>query len=177
LTSATNHRTPDQEITQFVLRENNEEGRLAWILRATKARVYEGQDEVEADEVHIDFYDAAGKVSSVLTADLGVIARRTNDMRAMGNVVVRNRQGHELTTEELHYLAEKNKIRTDKFVRIVRGRDVLTGYGLTTDPDLGDGRFEIERDVRATVLDLPEAGVDSQGAEQKEEDGSSAADP
>jgi LPS export ABC transporter protein LptC len=144
---------PDQEITQFVLRETREDGSLAWILRAVEAKIYEVRDEVDAETVEIDFYNAAGEVSSVLTADRGVIERRSYDMRALGNVVVRNREGHELSTEELQYSTKRAKIHTDGFVTVVRGRDVLTGYGLETDPDLAGGQFEIKRDVRATVRD------------------------
>jgi LPS export ABC transporter protein LptC len=147
---------PDQEITSFVLRQIDEEGRSEWLLRAVTARVYEARDEVEADKIQIDFYDPAGAVNSVLTADLGVITRRTNDMRALGNVKVTNREEHELTTEELNYSTQRRQIYTDKFVRIVRGRDILTGYGLATDPNLA-GEFEIQRDVQATVRELPQA--------------------
>ena len=146
---------PSQEIGQFTLRETDAEGRLTWVLRATTAQVFEERDEVEAETIHIDFYGEDGQVSSVLTADRGIILRRTNDMRALGHVVVRNAAGDELLTEELAYDAPNEKIRTDAFVTLIRGRDVLTGYGLEADPDLAAGTFEIQRDVRATVRDLP----------------------
>jgi LPS export ABC transporter protein LptC len=149
---------PDQEITDFVLRETNEDGSRAWILDAAEARIFESRDEVDARTIHIDFYNKDGEVSSVLTADRGVIERRTNDMRALGNVVVRNSEGHELSTEELWYSTKRNKIFTDQFVTVVRGRDVLTGYGLESDPDLARGQFELKRDVQATVRDGP--GID-----------------
>lgn len=155
---------PDQEITNFVLRQTDEEGRPEWLLKAITARVYDARDEVEADKVQIDFYDTAGTVSSVLTADLGVITRRTNDMRALGNVKVTNREGHELLTEELRYSTQRHQIYTDGFVRIIRGRDVLTGYGLATDPNLAS-EFEIQRDVQATVRDLPEADAGASEAD------------
>lgn len=146
---------PSQEIGQFTLRETDAEGRLTWVLQATTAQVFEDRDEVEAETIHIDFYAETGQVTSVLTADRGIIVRRTNDMRALGHVVVRNAAGDELLTEELAYDAPKEKIRTDAFVTLIRGRDVLTGYGLEADPDLAAGTFEIQRDVRATVRDLP----------------------
>jgi len=146
---------PSQEIGQFTLRETDAEGRLTWVLQAATAEVFEARDEVEAEKIHIDFYDDKGGVSSVLTADRGVIVRRTNDMRALGHVVVRNAAGEELLTEELAYDAPREKITTEAFVTLIRGRDVLTGYGLEADPDLAAGTFEIQRDVRATVRDLP----------------------
>jgi LPS export ABC transporter protein LptC len=156
---------PNQELTEFVLRETDETGRLTWIFRAAEARIYEDRDQVDARGIHIDFFDAAGRVSSVLSADRAVIERRTNDMQAAGNVVVRNSEGHELHTEELQYSSERGKIFTDQFVRVFRGRDVLTGYGLETDPDLERGEFEIQREFEATVRDeaVPEVGNDAGG--------------
>jgi len=146
---------PSQEIGQFTLRETDAEGRLTWVLQAATAEVFEERDEVEAQTIHIDFYGEDGQVTSVLTADRGVVVRRSNDMRALGHVVVRNAAGDELLTEELAYDAPREKITTEAFVTLIRGRDVLTGYGLEADPDLAAGTFEIQRDVRATVRDLP----------------------
>jgi LPS export ABC transporter protein LptC len=156
---------PSQEITDFVMRETNESGRLTWIFRAAEARIFEARDDVEARGIRIDFYDAEGRVGSVLSADRAVIQRRTNDMHATGNVVVRNAAGQELHTEELMYSSERDKIFTDKFVRVIRGRDLLTGYGLETDPDLEGGQLEIQRDFRATVRDeaVPDLGVGATG--------------
>ena len=147
---------PSQEIGEFTLRETDAEGKLTWVLKAANAEVFEERDEVEAETVHIDFYGDDGQVTSVLTADRGIIVRRTNDMRALGHVVVRNAAGEELLTEELAFDAPREKIVTDAFVTLIRGRDVLTGYGLEADPDLAAGTFEIQRDVRATVRDLPQ---------------------
>ncbi len=150
-----------QEIKNFTLRETDAEGRMSWVMRARGARVFELRNSVEADSIRIDFFDRTGEVASVLTAERGIIARASNDMRATGNVLVKNREGHELRTEELAFAAGRNKIYTEHFVTLLRGRDVLTGYGLETDPDLAGGRFEIQRDVRATVRDLPATPVDS----------------
>jgi LPS export ABC transporter protein LptC len=157
--------TASQEILNFTLRETDAEGRLSWVMRARGARVFEMQNLVEADSIRIDFFDRTGEVGSVLTAERGIIARTSNDMRATGNVLVRNREGHELKTEELAFAAGRNKIYTDQFVTLIRGRDVLTGYGLETDPDLEGGQFEIQRDVRATVRDVPAAPADSARAD------------
>ncbi len=127
---------------------------MTWVLNAATAQIFEEQDQVHAETIHIDFFRPTGERSSVLTADRGIITRRTNDMRALGHVMVRNADGHELLTEELAYDAGREKITTEAFVTLIRGRDVLTGYGLEADPDLAAGTFEIQRDVRATVRDL-----------------------
>jgi LPS export ABC transporter protein LptC len=153
---------PSQELSQFVLRETDESGRVAWIFQAEQAQIFEARDEVEAKKIHIDFFDPEGQVASVLVADRAVIERRTNDMQASGHVVVRNSDGDQLFTEELHYSGDREKIYTDEFVRVLRGRDELTGYGLETDPDLRGGELEIQRDFRATMRDesVPPIGPD-----------------
>lgn len=143
---------PDQQISEFVLRET-EASRLAWVLQARSALIYDKRNEIRADSLTVDFYDPEGAISSVLTADHGTIHQRTNAMAARGHVVVRARDGRTLETESLNYAPRRGKIFTDAFVRIVEGRNVLTGYGLESDPDLRAGSFEIKRDVEATVLD------------------------
>ncbi len=145
---------PDQQISDFVLRETSG-GMLAWVFKADTALVYEQQNEIRATQLTVDFYDDLGEVTSVLTARHGTVHRRTNAMRAVGEVVVRARDGRVLETETLDYSPRTNKVTSEDFVRLQDGENLLTGYGLESDPDLRDGTFEIKRDVRATVIDLP----------------------
>lgn len=153
---------PDQQITDFVLRETDE-GALAWVLQAETAEVFEQRNEIRASNLSVDFYDEEGEVSSVLTAREGTIHRRSNAMQARGDVVVRSRDGRVLETQTLQYSPATQRVSTDDFVRIIDGRNVLTGYGLESDPDLREGTFEIKRDVQATVLDAPPVDGDEDG--------------
>jgi LPS export ABC transporter protein LptC len=118
--------------------------------------IFEKEDEIRAIDLTVDFYGEDGQISSVLTSQEGTVHRRTNAMSVRGEVVVKAEDGRVLETETLHYDPQEKKIHTDDFVRLVDGRNVLTGYGLESDPDLQDGTFEIKRDVEATVLDVPE---------------------
>jgi hypothetical protein len=72
----------------------------------------------------------------VLTAREGVLA--DGRMTATGNVVVQTEDGARLETESLYWDRQSKKIRSEEFVRITHRGDpeVLTGRGLTTDPDL-----------------------------------------
>jgi LPS export ABC transporter protein LptC len=68
---------------------------------------------------------------------------------AKGNVVVVNPQGNRLETEELFWDRKSSKVASERFVRLVREDDVLTGVGFESDPNLE--RYRIEREVRASV--------------------------
>ena len=80
-------------------------------------------------------------VRSTLTADEGVLARRTNDMEVLGNVVVYAADGTVLTTEKLTWNERTGKIQSDRPVRATRGKDVMTGVGVEADPDLRNIRI------------------------------------
>ena len=77
-------------------------------------------------------------------------------MLAFGNVVVTTTDGKVLETDSLYWNSDSSKIVTECFVRLTEGSDVVTGYGLECDPDLGT--VDIKRDVRATISDANAEG-------------------
>ena len=130
--------------------------------------MYDARNSIVARGVRVDFYDANGAKTSELSAREGEIDRMTRDMTARGNVVLQTAEGTRMSTDHLQFLNRSQKIVTDGFVEIVRGRDVLTGYGLETDPDLEAGQFVIQRDVHASVREAPGGAP----GERREGDGS-----
>ena len=104
--------------------------------------------------VRIDFYGTDGKKSSGLVAREGELVQRTRDMVARGNVVLQTVEGWRMSTEELHFLNSRRRIRSDKLVRVEKEGSVLEGVGFDGDPNLE--HFEFQHQVRATVL--PGAG-------------------
>lgn len=139
---------PDQEIDGFSLTQTAD-GRRLWTLSANHALIYEQADRVEMIDVHIDFFDEDGEVRSTLTSAHGNLARRTSDMEAMGNVVVTARDGTRLNTERLTWDERSGKIKSDRFVRVTKEQDVMTGVGLEADPDLKNVR--VMSDFKAYV--------------------------
>ena len=140
---------PDQEIDHFTLTQTREGDRL-WVLKAVHARIYEEADRVETTNVSVDFYGEAGEVRSTLTADYGNLLRRSNDIEAIGHVVVTAAEdGTVLTTERLAWNERIGKISTEEPVEITKGSDVMTGVGMESDPDLTNIR--VKRDFRAYV--------------------------
>jgi LPS export ABC transporter protein LptC len=141
---------PDQEFTDFTTMESDS-GVTTWILKAPVARVYNSRKLLVTDEPRIEFYDETGDLSSVLTAAKAEYNQVTKDLTALGTVVVTSREGYTLETESLIWVNDLEEIHTEDFVTFTRGRDILTGYGLRSDPELA--KVEIQRDIKAYLTD------------------------
>jgi LPS export ABC transporter protein LptC len=139
---------PDQVITGFSLTETTM-GEKDWHMEADKAYIYEKRNILEAEAIVVTFFDEAGAARSVLKADYGKLNRGSDDMEAIGNVVVTSSDGVVLETQTLRWESELRKIISEDSVRIVRDEDVLTGWGFRGDPDLGS--FRIMRNMKATI--------------------------
>jgi len=125
----------DQEVDGFTLTQTRE-GTRVWSISADHALIYEDADRVEMIVLRIDFFDDDGEVRSTLTANEGILARRTNDMEAIGNVIVYAADGTILTTDRLSWNERKGKVESDRPVRVTKGDDVMIGVGVEADPDL-----------------------------------------
>jgi LPS export ABC transporter protein LptC len=66
-------------------------------------------------------------------------------------VVATTIKGEILETDTLRYLNEKDMIVSDSFVKLTRGRDVVTGIGLECDHTLES--VDIKKDVRARIVE------------------------
>jgi LPS export ABC transporter protein LptC len=94
--------------------------------------------------IHIEFYDAFGKLESTLDANHAYYFKEENKWRGRGDVVVKNvLKKEQLNTEELFWKPAEHKIFTDKFVTIRQQGDVIYGEGMEANEDLSD--FEITR--------------------------------
>ena len=150
---------PDQEIEGFALTQTRD-GEKMWVLSADHALVFEDAGRVEMTKFRVDFFDDMGGVRSTMTARNGFLMRRTSDMEAFGDVVVTSEDGTRLTTERLTWDERTGRIESDRFVRVVQGRDEFTGIGLEADPDLKNIRVhsEFKAYVRTPEGELVEEG-------------------
>ena len=138
----------DQEVDGFTLTQTREGARV-WSISADHALVYDDADRVEMIDLRVDFFDDDGEVRSTLTANEGILARRTSDMEVLGNVIVYAADGTILTTVRLTWNERKGKVESDRPVRVTKGDDVMTGVGVEADPDLKNIR--VKSDFRAFV--------------------------
>ncbi len=134
-----------------------DKGRITTSIDANKIVKFDTKDSTIGYIVHINFYDSTGKVSSVLVGDSSVTHENTGFMSVFGNVVaVSADDSSKLETDYLRWNPTVNKIQTDAFVKITRRGDVVTGWGMESDPNLT--HVDILRQVSGTFRDTSKAG-------------------
>ena len=77
-------------------------------------------------------YDSLETVEAELSAERGIYREEQYIMEAREDVILRNKAGDQLNTEELIWLQDSGVIYTDKFVKITRNDGVLFGKGLVS---------------------------------------------
>jgi LPS export ABC transporter protein LptC len=125
---------PEQETESYHTRQTRV-GVAVWELWGDRAESYPGENTMLLYGVKMHFYEE-GERSAVLTAREAEVDQETEFTTARGDVVVVNADGDRLESEVLHWDPSRRLIHTEEFVRFTRGDQILTGYGMTTDPDL-----------------------------------------
>jgi LPS export ABC transporter protein LptC len=129
---------PLKQAENIVVRYTEKE-RLKSILQAKKLNVFQNGDKEFPEGIYVEFYNAAGKMTSTLKANTAYFFKEENKWRGRGKVEVVNiAKQQQLNTEELFWKPDTKKIFTDKFVTITDREDVIYGTGLTADQDLSN---------------------------------------
>jgi LPS export ABC transporter protein LptC len=105
-------------------------------IHATRILKYQAKDSTMAYTVNVDAFDSTGALSTTLVGDSGLVREESGIMDVFGNVVVTTPNQAILHTDYLFWDSRTEKIRTDAFVRITRGPDTMTGWGLEADEKL-----------------------------------------
>ncbi len=117
-------------------------------------------DKVEVDHPYtelkkglkIEFYDEKKVVISRLTAKYAIHYEQERLWEAKNDVVVVNAKGEQLNTEKLIWDERKEQIRSDQFVKISTGHEIIYGTGFEADQDFNHYRiFKVKG--RITVKD------------------------
>jgi LPS export ABC transporter protein LptC len=127
-------------------------GRRQAVIYADTLFVFEKEDSTSAINIKVDFFNDQGQYQSTLTAQSGLVRQKLQKFSVWGDVVVQNDTSR-LDTQSLNWDARRNLITTDDFVRLQRGKDIITGYGMEADSRLDN--VKIMRDVQGRVHDLP----------------------
>jgi LPS export ABC transporter protein LptC len=141
---------PEEIVSDFTT-EETDSGRIRWRLSAPEARRFAERKVFVMDEPRIQFFDEDGHLQTTLTSRSGEYLLDSHDMVAYGDVVVVSVEGDVLETDSLRYVNQTDRIVSDSFVKLTRGNDVVTGYGLECDHELGS--VDIKRDVKARIVD------------------------
>ncbi len=147
---------PEQETEAYHTRQTRA-GVPVWELWGDRAESYPGEDTMLLHGVRMHFYQD-GEQAAVLTAESAVVDQQTEFTTARGDVVVINKDGDRLESEVLNWDPARRSIETEEFVEFTRGDQILTGYGMDTDPELTNVRIH-----RQFQGDLPATGVSDQG--------------
>jgi LPS export ABC transporter protein LptC len=87
------------------------------------------------DHLEVYFYNDSLELQSTLIADYASIDEEKKIMLAQNNVILISRDDKKLETDELIWDENKNKIYTDKKVKITTGKEVIYGEGFTSTTD------------------------------------------
>ncbi|MBC8510517.1 MAG: LPS export ABC transporter periplasmic protein LptC [Cryomorphaceae bacterium] len=88
-----------------------------------------------SDHLEVYFYNDSSQLQSTLMADYASIDEGKKIMLAQNNVILISSDDKKLETDELIWDENKNKIFTDKKVKITTGKEVIYGEGFTSTPD------------------------------------------
>ena len=103
--------------------------------------------------VTVDFFDMSEQHTSVLKSKRAEVNQRSNDMRAIGNVVAVSDSGISLFSETLVWDSKNEKLRTkDEIMITTLDQDTLYGIGFESDSDLKN--WEIINPSGVTGRDL-----------------------
>lgn len=120
-------------------------------LTAPRLETYGGDDpyQVCPKGMVIDFYDDSMQVTSHISANYGIRHEKSQIMEADNKVVVVNKKGEQLNTEQLFWDANKHRIYTNKYVTIKTSTEILYGTGLTSNEDFTNYKIT---NISGTVL-------------------------
>lgn len=111
-------------------------GKVTAEIHADSIVKYESIDSTVAFNLDVNSYDSLGKVETHVVGDSGIIREKTGELFIYGDVDVTTAEGSRLQSEYLYWDSDKELIRSDKFVRITKDQDVITGIGLESDEHL-----------------------------------------
>ena len=103
----------------------------------------QNKDREFPEGMEVGFHESDTVRTSKLTANYGYYYDKEKLYKASGNVIINNEEKNEtLKTEELFWEPAKEKIYTEKFVRIVTDKEILEGEGLEAKEDFSSYRIK-----------------------------------
>lgn len=128
----------------------SDSGRIEARIHAGYIQKFQGPQETRMSEgIVVHFYNTSGQQTTTLTAREGKVNEQTNDLEALGNVVVVSDDSTRLRSERLFWDNRRNLIHTPDFVTINSPREKVQGHGFESDQRLRNYRiFRVTAQVR-----------------------------
>ena len=125
-------KVPDQEVWNAVITVTRD-GKPDTRIYATHMVQYQDSgDMIIRDSMRIDFYKD-GLHESYLIADSGIVNEKTDDIIAIGNVVMVSDSGFTAYTDSLFWLNYSDKVYTNAAIQIYSQDDTLYGTNFVSD--------------------------------------------
>lgn len=113
---------------------------------------FENGDSEFPEGIYIEFYDNTGDTTNTLKANYCYYTAEENVYKATGDVIVKGLKNKEqLNTEELFWSPQREKIYTEKFVRIETENEITMGHGLEASQDFST--YTIKKSSGSISLD------------------------
>jgi LPS export ABC transporter protein LptC len=141
---------PEVDATDFEL-VYTEKGIIRSLLSTPKLIKYETKERSYTefpDGFHITKFDENKNKTSELSANYGKHFEKEKKWEALGNVIAINLDGDTLRTEHLIMLEKDNRIYSEKYVKITRKDQIITGIGFESDLDMND---YVVKEVKGTI--------------------------
>tara|TARA_Y100000022_G_C13068557_1_gene292243 strand:- start:89 stop:622 length:534 start_codon:yes stop_codon:yes gene_type:complete len=134
---------PDQEswgVTIILTDSSVERARV----KSGHLEKYNQKQHILLDEnVEVNFFDEKQKHVAVLNSSKAEVDQKTNNMKAIGNVIAISDSGITLHTDTLYWDAKNEKMRTEDSVMITTlEKDTLYGVGFESDSDLANWKIQ-----------------------------------
>lgn len=104
--------------------------------------------------INVDFYDDSLRVESTLTAKYARYYEKQGNILIRDSIVVVNKKGERLNTQELVWNQRIRKFYTEKFVKIFTPSQVMYGDGLEANEDFS--WYEIKHPTGIVQIDKNE---------------------
>jgi len=127
---------PDQESWHARMLFTKEGKRRAVLEAGYIAKFTDKQYTLIREGLRLEFYDDDGNPKSVLTSNEGKVFDATQDMLAIGDVVVVSKNGSTLYSAELNWKNKEERIISNVPVKITTETDTIYGDTFISDPDL-----------------------------------------
>jgi len=115
----------------------SDSGLVRAIIDAGYLRVFEGSQQTHMSEgVVVHFYDSEGKQTSVLTSNEAIVDENSDNLEAIGNVLVVSNDSTKLRTEHLYWDNKRTLVHTPEYVQIRSPKESLQGHGFESDQNL-----------------------------------------
>jgi LPS export ABC transporter protein LptC len=115
----------------------SDSGKVRAVVDAGYLYILEGSKQTRMREgVVVHFFNLLGKQTSVLTSREAIVDEGSNNLEAIGDVLVVSEDSSKLRTEHLFWDDKRQLVYTPEFVRMSSPTEKLQGHGFESDQSL-----------------------------------------